>query len=376
MRATRAFFGISSLAILVVALVFEACGGGGVNPVNPTAPSTNGPPSITNMAATPGIVAYGGTASVTATASSTDGSALTYTYTADHGHVIGNGSIVSYQAPMSGTTDVVHVIVADAQGNATSGLGIGLNGNPPVCGPSVPFGCVASPSPTPTPSPSPSPTPAPHPTPNPAPTPTPGPTPTPAPTPTPTPPPPTLSVSVSGGGSCHPASPSSPCTVSMTANVNAQGGAAPLTTTYSWSGCASGTSATAHCSVDIIGTVTGTVNVQVTDSLGRKATASANGSATGTNVAPTITCSVFVYGGLNYPAYFHFTASDSDSDTVTVSEHNYFGQCKDNNNGNGAPCSSTSCAVQTNASSGSCQLQMVAQDTWGATASVTCSGSW
>jgi hypothetical protein len=165
----------------------------------------------------------------------------------------------------------------------------------------------ASAQPTPTPRPTPPSTmppapPPPGPEPSPEPSPSASPSPSPSPSPTPTPPPnqpPTVSVT-GDGQTCHPN-----CTAVFTAQASDPNGD-PLA--YSWSGCASGSSATAQCSIGGLSSYTATVTV----SDGRGGVATASASATGTNVKPNAQCPGEVHGQGNHNITIPVSASDPD----------------------------------------------------------------
>jgi hypothetical protein len=229
---------------MFLCVLMTACGSAGTNPVGP---ASNAAPSIASILVTPTTVAPGGTAAVAVHASDPDGDTVTCHFSADHGIVtVGDSSHTCasgiYQNNRDGAaSDTIHATVTDAANNSvTTAAGVAIAG-----------------APAPSPNPNPGPTPAPNPSPG----------------ATPTPPPPGPTVTVSGGGSCHPKSPSTPCTVNFSARVT--GGQTPLS--YSWSGCTSGSGTSESCKVNAIKSFTSTVTVK--DALGRSATAS--GTATG-----------------------------------------------------------------------------------------------
>lgn len=86
--------------------------------------------------------------------------------------------------------------------------------------------------------------------------------------------------------SCYPR-PSQACSIAFTAVVPAS---EARSLRYIWSGCASGTAATAHCSVERPGEVT--VTVEVTDQAGQ--TARATSTARGANLPPSVEIGDFV----------------------------------------------------------------------------------
>jgi hypothetical protein len=115
-------------------------------------------------------------------------------------------------------------------------------------------------------------------------------------------------VSISGPTSCHP-TPSSPCEVTLIASASDPDGD-PLS--YIWSGCASGTSATASCTVSSLSEVEAVVHV----SDGRGGEANASHMASGVNAPPT--CSIGQAMFCAQPLCritFGVNASDPDGDT-------------------------------------------------------------
>jgi hypothetical protein len=277
---------------IAVAALAIGCGGGSSNPVVPVVPAVAGPPSIVSVSAQPPSVAYGEQAIVTVVAADPSSGSLSFSYKADHGRVIGNGSVTVYLAPPASSLDifdVVHVAVSNAAGSTDTALGIGLGGNPPPA--STP------PRPVPVSSGSPSP-----------------PNTVPAPRPTA----PTLRVS---SGRCHPYSPSEPCTVTLTATSS---GGGPLT--YSWSGCT--TSSGAACNVSIHDLMDHAVSCTVSSPGG---TATSSGVATGVlDTAPAKIggngCGSVPVGGAGYV-------------TVQVGDDSARGHC--NLSGVSGPCAVT-----------------------------------
>ena len=117
-------------------------------------------------------------------------------------------------------------------------------------------------------------------------------------------------VTLSGGGSCHPQA-SSACTVGFSA---AASGSATLQ--YQWGGCCSGSGANGTCSISQPGSAT--CSITVSNSCG---SASAQGSASGTNAAPTVSAAG---GGSCHPrpgspcsTNVSASGSDPDGDPIT-----------------------------------------------------------
>ncbi len=116
-------------------------------------------------------------------------------------------------------------------------------------------------------------------------------------------------VSVAGGGSCHPR-PQVPCSKNVTGTASDPDGH-PLT--FSWSGCATGSAATASCQVTTLGANVATVTVR--DNHGGSATASL--SSQGTNQTPVYTSIGFDQPAplpVDIDAEAEFTLSDPDGD--------------------------------------------------------------
>jgi hypothetical protein len=118
---------------------------------------------------------------------------------------------------------------------------------------------------------------------------------------------PVISSITGNGGSCHPN-----CSVTFTANASDPDGDA---LTYSWSGCATGTSKTASCSVPTVGPRTATVTVS--DGYGHFTSGTA--TATGINSAPTVLCPGNYTVKYNTVVTSSLYGSDPDGDAVTCS---------------------------------------------------------
>lgn len=89
-----------------------------VTEVEPEEPvSTNRAPVIHSMSADPSIVCPGERSSITATASDPEGDAITYSWKASGGRIVGEGASATWTAPDAGGTYVITVAVADDHGN-------------------------------------------------------------------------------------------------------------------------------------------------------------------------------------------------------------------------------------------------------------------
>jgi hypothetical protein len=234
-----------ALAALAVGLGVACGGGGGGNTASGPDKTPQGPnlnPTIQRVVLDPATVPWGGTATITVTATDPEGQRLTYRYLVTQGTVTPDGANparATYSHNGQARPDRIEVTVTDER-NGTAQMATDIE--------------IAAPPPPPPPSTPPSPPPPQGPPPSTA--------------------PPTVSVSVAPG-SCHP-----PCMVTFTA-------AATGADSYEWSGCAGPTdrgAASVKCSISRVNTVTATCTVR--NSAG---SASASASASGTNRAPVVT---------------------------------------------------------------------------------------
>jgi len=129
---------------------------------------------------------------------------------------------------------------------------------------------------------------------------------------------PTVSVAAAAG-TCHPRSPTQPCTVTCTATANDADGDA---LSYAWSGCASGGGSSATCTVSNLTAFT--CSVAVND--GRGGTASGSATVTGVNRAPSVSfnsgpvpsgCGSSIPVLCGCEAWIYFDFSDVDGDPLS-----------------------------------------------------------
>jgi len=109
-----------------------------------TVTTTNSPPEITGLIATPSSIQPGGISTITCTATDPDGDALTYSYTTAGGSISGTGSTVIYTAPGIDGSHTVTCTVSDGNGgedNETVVVTVTTANSPPEI-----TGLTASPS--------------------------------------------------------------------------------------------------------------------------------------------------------------------------------------------------------------------------------------
>jgi hypothetical protein len=237
---------ITKRAVMVLTVgLGVGCGGGGGNGTSGPDKTPQGPnlnPSIQRVTVDPATVPWGGTATISVTATDPEGQRLAYRYVVAQGAITpdpANPARATYAHNGQTRPDRIEVTVTDERNGSAqmaSDLEISAPPPPPPAGP---------PPGTPPPQGPPPPT---------------------------TAAPPTVSVSVSPG-SCHP-----PCEVLFTADATGAD-------SYEWSGCASGggRASQVKCSLSRLNTVTATCTVR--NSAG---SASASASASGRNGAPVV----------------------------------------------------------------------------------------
>jgi hypothetical protein len=116
-------------------------------------------------------------------------------------------------------------------------------------------------------------------------------------------------VTLSGATSCHPPSPTTPCTVPVTATATDPQND-PLT--YAWSGCCSGTGTSSVCTVRTL--AANTCTVVVSDNNGHSTSASK--TVTGVNQAPTCSVGALTRQDGVGAATYDWHGTDSDADTA------------------------------------------------------------
>lgn len=80
-------------------------------------------PVVSSVTVNPQSINSGGTVTVTVAASDPDGDALTYTYNATGGAIVGSGSVATWTAPNTEGSFSVTVQVSDGNGGSASGSG-------------------------------------------------------------------------------------------------------------------------------------------------------------------------------------------------------------------------------------------------------------
>jgi large repetitive protein len=99
-----------------------------------TVTTTNSPPEITGLIATPSSIQPGGISTITCTATDPDGDALTYSYTTAGGSISGTGSTVIFAAPGSDGSYTVICTISDGNGgedNETVAVTVTTANSPP-----------------------------------------------------------------------------------------------------------------------------------------------------------------------------------------------------------------------------------------------------
>ncbi len=165
------------------------------------------------------------------------------------------------------------------------------------------------------------------------------------------------STTIIGPSGCHPTK-SHPCQVALVSSATDMDGD-PLS--YTWSGCATGTSALATCSVPSLSAVTAASTVAD----GRGGVTSASATVTGVNAAPTCTTPGGTICSKPYCSIvFTFKPSDSDADSVSAT-------CANALSTNG-----TKCTYEGTASGGVKTGTITVKDSWGATGTCTQKMKW
>jgi uncharacterized protein (DUF2141 family) len=95
----------------------------GCNDNKTTNPPVNHPPNQPVVMVSPGSVAAGGTATITVQCTDPDGDALTFSYQANGGSVIGSGAMATWTAPAAAGTYQVSVIASDGKATSLAGTG-------------------------------------------------------------------------------------------------------------------------------------------------------------------------------------------------------------------------------------------------------------
>lgn len=304
----RTWFLVSCAAISVIA--GTGCDNKGTSPVAPdefsagsssgSNPSTNAPPIITSVIASPPSILISETSTLSARVTDPDGDSVTCAWSLETGGELtpGGTTCTAVLRPTQVGTLRVRVQARDSRGASSAArtveVAVGLTTRP------IP--------PRPEPDPGPGPKPTPNPNPNPSPSPTPDPTPIPPPT---TNRPPVVSISA------DPPSCTAPCAVKVKATASDPDGD-PLTLTFG--GCASGTAqgtyAESECQILSFAEVV--ASVTATDPSGASAQASIGIAGQGSqNHPPSVTLSTSAdscHPRPGAPCRITFTAQASDID--------------------------------------------------------------